>query len=60
MRSLLEAECKNEVNYDEERNESVMKKVKNAIPYGIRPEVLEAMNRAITKYDQALQNLKDR
>lgn len=49
-----------EVNYDEERSEIVMKKVNNVIPNGIRPEVLGAMNRAITKYDQALRNLKDR
>lgn len=48
-----------EVSYDEERNGLVIKPI-NRIPEGVRPEVLKAMNRAITKYDQALYNLKDR
>ncbi|WP_079524883.1 AbrB/MazE/SpoVT family DNA-binding domain-containing protein [Halobacillus hunanensis] len=47
------------VSYDEEKNGLVMKPV-NHVPEGVRPEVLQAMNRAITKYDDALRNLKDR
>ncbi|GAE95471.1 prevent host death protein [Gracilibacillus boraciitolerans JCM 21714] len=48
-----------EVIYDEEKDGLVMKRV-NRLPEGIRPEVLGAMNRAISKYDKALRNLKDR
>lgn len=48
-----------EVVYDEKRDELIMRKL-NRLPDGVRPEVLEAMNRAVTKYDQALRNLKDR
>lgn len=49
-----------EVSFDEERGEIVMKKVNRSIPNGVRPEVLQAMNRAIGKYDNALRNLRDR
>ncbi|MGZ0087250.1 AbrB/MazE/SpoVT family DNA-binding domain-containing protein [Caldibacillus thermoamylovorans] len=48
-----------EIYYDKERGEIVMKRA-NRIPKGVRPEVVMAMNRAITKYDEALRNLKDR
>lgn len=48
-----------EVVHDDEREELIIKKV-NRLPEGVRPEVLGAMNRAITKYDKALRNLKDR
>ncbi|RAK19889.1 putative addiction module antidote [Anoxybacillus vitaminiphilus] len=48
-----------EISYNEERGEIVMKRA-NRIPKGVRPEVLMAMNRAISKYDEALRNLKDR
>ncbi|KIL46715.1 hypothetical protein KP77_28420 [Jeotgalibacillus alimentarius] len=49
-----------EIYYDQERGEIVMKKVNRSVPDGIRPEVLKSMNRAITKYDEALRNLRDR
>lgn len=49
-----------EVIFDEERDEIIMKKVNRAIPAGVRPEVLQAMNRAISKYDNALRNLRNR
>jgi antitoxin MazE len=48
-----------EIYYNEERGEIVMKRA-NRIPKGVRPEVVMAMNRAISKYDEALRNLKDR
>ncbi|WP_066190334.1 AbrB/MazE/SpoVT family DNA-binding domain-containing protein [Gracilibacillus timonensis] len=48
-----------EVIYDEEKDGLIIKK-RNRLPDGIRPEVLGAMNRAISKYDKALRNLKDR
>lgn len=49
-----------EVLYDKERGEIVMKKVNRNLPKGVRPEVVSAMNRAISKYDNALRNLRDR
>ncbi|WP_425331182.1 AbrB/MazE/SpoVT family DNA-binding domain-containing protein [Jeotgalibacillus proteolyticus] len=49
-----------EIFYDEERGEIVMRKANRSIPKGIRPDVLKAMNRTITKYDNALRNLRDR
>ncbi|WP_404405184.1 AbrB/MazE/SpoVT family DNA-binding domain-containing protein [Jeotgalibacillus malaysiensis] len=49
-----------EIYYDDERGEIVMKKANRSVPNGIRPDVLKSMNRAITKYDQALRNLRDR
>ncbi|BAD76130.1 hypothetical protein GK1845 [Geobacillus kaustophilus HTA426] len=48
-----------EIYYDKERGEIVMKRA-NRIPKGVRPEVVMAMNRAISKYDEALRNLKYR
>ncbi|MED3668090.1 AbrB/MazE/SpoVT family DNA-binding domain-containing protein [Geobacillus kaustophilus] len=48
-----------EIYYDKERGEIVMKRA-NRIPKGVRPEVAMAMNRAISKYDEALRNLKYR
>ena len=49
-----------EVNFDEKSGEIILNKVNRSISNGIRPEVLKAMERAVTKYDQALRNLKDR
>lgn len=48
-----------EIYYDKERGEIVMKRA-NRIPKEVRPEVVMAMNRAISKYDEALRNLKYR
>ncbi|WP_010529298.1 AbrB/MazE/SpoVT family DNA-binding domain-containing protein [Lentibacillus jeotgali] len=48
-----------EIIYDEKKEGLTITKA-NRLPEGIRPEVLGAMNRAITKYDKALRNLKDR
>lgn len=48
------------VHYNEESGEIVMKKANRALPEGVRPDVLQAMNRAVEKYDNALRNLKDR
>lgn len=49
-----------EVCFDEERGEIIMKKVNRSVPSGVRPEILQAMNRAIGKYDKALRNLRNR
>ncbi|CCQ96638.1 Addiction module antidote [[Clostridium] ultunense Esp] len=48
-----------EILYNEKRGEIVIKRT-NRIPKEVRPEVLMAMNRAISKYNEALQNLKER
>ncbi|MDX6152667.1 AbrB/MazE/SpoVT family DNA-binding domain-containing protein [Marinococcus sp. PL1-022] len=48
------------VHYNEETGEIIMKKANHSLPEGVRPDVLQAMNRAVDKYDEALRNLKDR
>ncbi|MCA1012799.1 AbrB/MazE/SpoVT family DNA-binding domain-containing protein [Halobacillus halophilus] len=47
------------IHYDEKEDGIIVKKA-NRVPDGVRPEMLKAMNRATSKYDQALRNLKDR
>ncbi|GEK59962.1 AbrB/MazE/SpoVT family DNA-binding domain-containing protein [Marinococcus halophilus] len=48
------------VYYNEETGEIIMKKANRSLPEGVRPDVLQAMNRAVDKYDDALRNLKNR
>ncbi|WP_084687398.1 AbrB/MazE/SpoVT family DNA-binding domain-containing protein [Marinococcus halotolerans] len=48
------------VYYNEETGEIIMKKANRSLPEGVRPDVLQAMNRAVDKYDDALRNLKNK
>ncbi|MBB5323493.1 putative addiction module antidote [Anoxybacillus tepidamans] len=46
--------------YNQEKGEVTMRKSIKKLPEGIRPEVLHALNKAVTIYDQAFKNLKER
>lgn len=48
------------VRVDPENGEVIYKKADKGLPEGVRPEIVQAMNRAMNKYDDALRNLKDR
>jgi antitoxin MazE len=49
-----------QVRVDPATGEVIYKKVAKKLPEGVRPEVAQAVNRAMHKYDDALRNLKDR